>query len=243
VSWTEFHSAFRTHYIPAGVMRKKCQELMDLKQGGRFVHDYSKLFNHLVQCAPDQVDMYDKKKDRFIIGFSTKLQERMALNTGGSFPKIVSNVIMMDDAIYTHKEAKKRKVVSAPSSSAPPRYQTVYHHGPPTRLASSSSIGTSSGLPAHLSASTSRQHPGLYLHHRQCCAYLRHRPLEPPLAAPVSIVVARATSLESTPHQRRMLLRATSLIHHVVCRRWPLQRPAVSSTPLWRTFPRVSKSS
>jgi hypothetical protein len=45
---------------------------MDLKQGGRFVHDYSKLFNHLTQYTPDQVDT-DEKKDRFMIGLSTKL--------------------------------------------------------------------------------------------------------------------------------------------------------------------------
>jgi hypothetical protein len=43
------------------------------------------LFNHLVQYAQDQVDTDDKKKDRFMIGLSTKLQERMTLNTGGSF--------------------------------------------------------------------------------------------------------------------------------------------------------------
>jgi hypothetical protein len=42
VSWTEFHNAFRAHYIPADVMRKKRQEFMDLKQGGRSVHDNSK---------------------------------------------------------------------------------------------------------------------------------------------------------------------------------------------------------
>jgi hypothetical protein len=54
----------------------------------------------------------------------------MALNTGGSFPEFVSNVIIMDDAIRVHKETKKRKVVAAPSSSAPPRYQMVYHHSP-----------------------------------------------------------------------------------------------------------------
>jgi hypothetical protein len=46
VPWAEFCDAFHTHYIPAGVMRKKCQEFMDLKQGGRSVHDYSKQFNH-----------------------------------------------------------------------------------------------------------------------------------------------------------------------------------------------------
>jgi hypothetical protein len=84
----------------------------------------------LAQYAPDQVDTDDKKKDRFMIGLSTKLQERMALNNGGSFPDFVSNVIITDDAIHTHKETKKRKVVAAPSGSAPPRYRMVYHHSP-----------------------------------------------------------------------------------------------------------------
>jgi hypothetical protein len=37
------------------------------------VHDYSKLFNHLAQYAPDQVDMDEKKKERFMIGLSIKL--------------------------------------------------------------------------------------------------------------------------------------------------------------------------
>jgi hypothetical protein len=111
-------------------MRKKRQEFMDLKQDGRSMHDYSKLFNHLVQYAPDQVDTDEKKKDIFMIGLSTKLQERMALNTGGTFPKFVSNVIIADDAIRTHKETKKRKAMAAPSSSAPLKYWTVYHNGP-----------------------------------------------------------------------------------------------------------------
>jgi hypothetical protein len=128
VPWAEFHDAFRAHYIPAGMMRKKCQEFMNLKQGGRSVHDYSKQFNHLVQYAPDQVDT-NEKKDHFMIGLSTKLQEHMALNTGGTFPEFVSNVMIADYAIRAHKETKKRKVAAAPSSSAPPKYQTVYHHG------------------------------------------------------------------------------------------------------------------
>jgi hypothetical protein len=58
---------------------------MDLKQGGRSVHDYSKLFNYLVQYALDQVDMDDKKNDRFMIGLSTKLQERMRSTLEGHF--------------------------------------------------------------------------------------------------------------------------------------------------------------
>jgi hypothetical protein len=76
------------------------------------------------------VDTDDKKNDCFMIGLSTKLQERKPLNMGGSFPEFVCNVINADEAIRTHKEAKKRKVVVASSGSAPPRYRTVYHHSP-----------------------------------------------------------------------------------------------------------------
>jgi hypothetical protein len=71
----------------------------------------------------------DEKNDCFMIGVSTKLQERMALNTGGTFPEFVSNVMIADDAICAHKETKKKKVVAVPSSSAPLKYRTVYHHG------------------------------------------------------------------------------------------------------------------
>jgi hypothetical protein len=74
------------------------------------------------------VDTDEKKKDRFMIRLSTKLQERMALNTGGTFPEFVSNVMITDDAIRAHKETKKTKAVAAPSSSAPLKYRTVYHH-------------------------------------------------------------------------------------------------------------------
>jgi hypothetical protein len=85
VPWTEFYNTFRAHHIPTGVMRKKRQEFMDLRQCGWSVHDYSKLFNHLTQYAPDQVDT-DDKKDRFMIVLSTKLQEGMTLNMRGSIP-------------------------------------------------------------------------------------------------------------------------------------------------------------
>jgi hypothetical protein len=121
VMWIEFCNAFRAHYIPVGVMRKKRQEFMDLKQGERFVHDYSKLSNHLAQYAPDQVDTDDKRKECLMIGLSTKRQEHMALNTGGTFSEFVSNVIIADDAILTHKETKKRKDVAASFGSAPPK--------------------------------------------------------------------------------------------------------------------------
>jgi hypothetical protein len=57
---------------------------MDLQRSKQSVYAYSKLFNHLTQYAPEQVDT-DKKKYRFMNGLSTKLQERLALNAAGLF--------------------------------------------------------------------------------------------------------------------------------------------------------------
>jgi hypothetical protein len=94
------------------------------------MHDYSKQFTRLAQYASDQLDTDEKKKDRFMIGLSTKLQERMSLNTGGTFSEFVVNVMIADDAIHAHKKTNKRKVVAAPSGSAPLKYRMVYHHGP-----------------------------------------------------------------------------------------------------------------
>jgi hypothetical protein len=48
------------------------------------------------------VDTDEKKKDHFMIDLSTKLQQRMAINTGETFPEFVSNVIIADDMIRAH---------------------------------------------------------------------------------------------------------------------------------------------
>jgi hypothetical protein len=107
-------------------MRRKHQEFIDLKQGRRSVHEYSKLFNHLAQYAPEQIDPNEKKKDHFMNGLSTKLQELLALSMGGTFLDFVSNAIITDDKIRAHKESKKRKVVTTSSNSALPKYKVEY---------------------------------------------------------------------------------------------------------------------
>jgi hypothetical protein len=66
-------------------------------------------------------------------GLSTKLQERLALNADWTFLELVSNAIIMDDAIRTHRESKKKKAWATPSSSAPHKYRMVCapHRHPP----------------------------------------------------------------------------------------------------------------
>jgi hypothetical protein len=81
VQWAEFHEAFLAQHIPAGIMKSKHREFMDLQQGNQPVYVYSKMFNHLTQYALEHVDTDKKKKYRFMNGLSTELQECLALNT------------------------------------------------------------------------------------------------------------------------------------------------------------------
>jgi hypothetical protein len=68
---------------------------------------------------------------------STKLQERLALNTNGAFLDIVSSAIIVDDTIRAHRESKKKKALAAPSGSAPTKYRMLCPMPQPTTVASS----------------------------------------------------------------------------------------------------------
>jgi hypothetical protein len=84
--------------------------------------------------VPEKVDIDAMKKVCFMRGLSTKLKERLALNTIGTISKFMSNSIIVDDVIHAHKESKKRKAMAAPSGSAPPKYRAVYPSCPTKQL-------------------------------------------------------------------------------------------------------------
>jgi hypothetical protein len=61
ISWKEFRTAFRAHYIPEGLMERKLNEFLALTQGTRTVLQYAQTFNHLCQYAGYHADNDAKK--------------------------------------------------------------------------------------------------------------------------------------------------------------------------------------
>jgi hypothetical protein len=102
VQWAKLHEVFCAQHILVGIMKSKHQEFMDLQQGDCSVYAYSKMFNHLAQYAPEQVDTNEKKRYHFMSRLSTKLQERLAPNANWTFLELVSNTFIVDDAIRAH---------------------------------------------------------------------------------------------------------------------------------------------
>jgi hypothetical protein len=76
VPWSLLYVAYFS-----GHHEKQAPRFIDLQQGNQLVYAYSKMFNHLAQYAPEQVDTDKKKKYHFINGLSTKFQEHLTLNT------------------------------------------------------------------------------------------------------------------------------------------------------------------
>ncbi|GJN11907.1 hypothetical protein PR202_ga30143 [Eleusine coracana subsp. coracana] len=123
----EFKDAFRAHYIPAGLVRRKAREFAALKQGNRSVEEYCEEFNRLALYAPEQVDTPAKRKDRFLEGLSAELQDRLNLNMGGTFAEFVNNAIVAEDG-YRRVIAERKRSASAmgPSNGPPQKFRMVY---------------------------------------------------------------------------------------------------------------------
>ncbi|GJN04999.1 hypothetical protein PR202_ga22591 [Eleusine coracana subsp. coracana] len=127
ITWGEFKDAFRAHYIPAGLVRRKAREFAALKQGNRSVEEYCEEFNRLALYAPEQVDTPAKRKDRFLEGLSAELQDRLNLNMGGTFAEFVNNAIVAEDG-YRRVMAERKRSASAmgPSNGPPQKFRMVY---------------------------------------------------------------------------------------------------------------------
>ncbi|GJN03238.1 hypothetical protein PR202_ga20660 [Eleusine coracana subsp. coracana] len=94
LEWNEFKTAFCAHFIPAGLMQRKFQEFMDLKQGGRNVLQYSKAFNHLAQYATEYVNTREEKRYAFLHGMNATLKERLTWQMTGTYNDLVNAAII-----------------------------------------------------------------------------------------------------------------------------------------------------
>jgi hypothetical protein len=125
ISWDEFWTTFRAHYIPEGLLERKLNEFSALTQGSNTVLQYAQTFNHLCQYAGYHVDNDAKKQDHFRRGLSTKLKERLNLIRANNLSELVNMALTQEDCILAHRAEKKRKTPTGPSSAQSPRYRVV----------------------------------------------------------------------------------------------------------------------
>jgi hypothetical protein len=60
ITWNEFKTRFRTHYVPHGTMKLKKKEFTNLKHGNMIVNEYLNSFIQLSTYAPDDINTNEK---------------------------------------------------------------------------------------------------------------------------------------------------------------------------------------
>jgi hypothetical protein len=127
VPWPEFYEAFQEHHIPEGLIDRKQQKFLDLKQGSDIMYEYCKRFIYLVQYGSHHTDMDGKKTTLFRKGMCAKICEHLMPFQSWTFNQLMSVTIRQDDAICATKEEKKgKKAVVGPSRGASLKYRLVY---------------------------------------------------------------------------------------------------------------------
>jgi hypothetical protein len=107
-------------------MDRKLNEFLALTQGNRTELQYAQAFNDLCQYAGYHADTDEKKRDRFRMGLSTKLRDRLNTVRANSYNELVNMAISQEDCITARQAEKKRKTPVAGPSAQPQRFRIVF---------------------------------------------------------------------------------------------------------------------
>jgi hypothetical protein len=93
IMWAEFKTAFKNHHITKGMVERKLNELLNLRQGSDSVHQYAQKFNNMCQYGDYYVDADAKKMDRFRGGLDPELYEKLNPTKTNNYHEIVDLAI------------------------------------------------------------------------------------------------------------------------------------------------------
>jgi hypothetical protein len=117
ITWNEFKTHFRNHYVPRGTMKLKKKEFTDLKQGSMTVNEYLNPFIQLLRYAPDDINTDEKKQDMFLNGLNDDIQFQLLNADYADFQHMVDKAIVIENKIKEMEKDGKRKVSFSGQSS------------------------------------------------------------------------------------------------------------------------------
>ncbi|XP_072151463.1 uncharacterized protein [Setaria viridis] len=117
ITWEEFRNSFRTHHIPAGVMKLKQKEFLALKQGNMTISEYRDKFTQLSRYAPNEVDTDEKRQERFLDGLIGPLNYQLQSHTFPNFQTLLDKAIGLESKRKELGEQKRKFQSQGQSSS------------------------------------------------------------------------------------------------------------------------------
>src|SRR3954466_13526716 len=108
ITWEDFVRDFRAAHIPSGLIERKREEFLALRQGDRSVQEYNLAFVRLARYAPEEVSTEAKRIARFRGGLATDIKYALTLSSPRLFSEFVDQAIRQESA-EAERSADKRK--------------------------------------------------------------------------------------------------------------------------------------
>src|SRR3954468_23941249 len=108
ITWDEFVADFRAAHIPSGLIERKREDFLALRQGDMSVQEYNLAFVRLARYAPQEVSTEAKRIARFRGGLATDIKYALTLSMPRLFSEFVDQAIRQESA-EAERSAEKRK--------------------------------------------------------------------------------------------------------------------------------------
>ncbi|WVZ55033.1 hypothetical protein U9M48_005751 [Paspalum notatum var. saurae] len=114
-TWAQFHDRFRSHHVPASIMKMKKKEFLSLKQGSMTVTEYRDKFLQLARYAPTEVAEDSDKQEHFMEGLRDTLQLQLMNGHYNNFNHLVDRALLTEQK-SREIEDRKRKFTPTPTN-------------------------------------------------------------------------------------------------------------------------------
>src|SRR4051812_15308076 len=108
ITWDDFVLDFIAAHIPSGLIERKREEFLALRQGDRSVQEYNLAFVRLARYAPEEVSTEAKRIARFRGGLATDIKYALTQSSPRLFSEFVDQAIRQESA-EAERAADKRK--------------------------------------------------------------------------------------------------------------------------------------
>src|SRR4051812_39094276 len=98
ITWDDFVKDFRDAHIPSGLIKRKREEFLALREGDRTVQEYNLAFVRLARYATEEVSTEAKRIARFRGGLATDIKYALTLSNPAMFSEFVDQAIRQESA-------------------------------------------------------------------------------------------------------------------------------------------------
>jgi hypothetical protein len=99
ITWAHFKEKFYEQYVPRVQQQLWAKEFLTLTQGNMTVTQYSTKFIELSKYAPTLIPNDRAKAEKFLVGLSARIKERIAILKIKEYLKAVHTAMIAEQAI------------------------------------------------------------------------------------------------------------------------------------------------